>query len=422
MQTAIEKAKKHGIGMVQLRNSNHYGIAGYYALLAAKEHMLGVSMTNSPAIMVPTFCAEALLGSNPIAFAMPAGKYPFLYDGATTVITRGKVELYQKTGKQLMDGWTVDETGKNEVRPDIILKNIREKTGGVFSMHKKDQGDTSQCFYAMDYGMFGDKREIENRMETLITEIHHAKKEKGQQRIYTAGEKEFEREKEYKKSGIRKVNDQAIALERKGTEVIHLELGRPDFDTPQYIKDAAIYAIQQGNVFYTQNAGILKLREAVAEKLEKQNHILYAPDEIIITAGLAEAVYDTLSVLLEAGDEVLVPDPVWMNYDNIPRIFDAVPVPYALKEEADPGISCKKPEGAFYLWVNIRQLGITDEEFSERLLRETHVAVVPGSVFGNQGKGYIRISYASSLAQLNEAVKRINDFITGEKRLQNERE
>ena len=89
---------------------------------------------------------------------------------------------------------------------------------------------------------------------------------------------------------------------------------------------------------------------------------------------------------------------------------------------AIPGISCKKPEGAFYLWVNIRQLGITDEEFSERLLRETHVAVVPGSVFGNRGKGYIRISYASSLAQLKEAVKRINDFITGEKRLQNERE
>ena len=88
-------------------------------------------------------------------------------------------------------------------------------------------------------------------------------------------------------SGIRKVNDQAIALERQGTEVIHLELGRP-----QYIKDAAIYAIQQGSVFYTQNAGILRLRETVAEKLKKQNHILYAPDEIIITAGLAEAVYD----------------------------------------------------------------------------------------------------------------------------------
>ena len=106
-------------------------------------------------------------------------------------------------------------------------------------------------------------------------------------------------------SGIRQVNDQAIALERQGTEVIHLELGRPDFDTPQYIKDAAIYAIQQGSVFYTQNAGILRLRETVAEKLKKQNHILYAPDEIIITAGLAEAVYDMLSALLEAGDEVL---------------------------------------------------------------------------------------------------------------------
>lgn len=70
-------------------------------------------------------------------------------------------------------------------------------------------------------------------------------------------------------SGIQKVNDQAIALERQGTEVIHLELGRPDFDTPQYIKDAAIYAIQQGSVFYTQNVGILRLRETVAEKLKK---------------------------------------------------------------------------------------------------------------------------------------------------------
>lgn len=123
MQTAIKKAKQHGIGMVQLRNSNHYGIAGYYALLAAKEHLLGVSMTNSPAIMASTFCAEALLGSNPIAFAMPAGKYPFLYDGATTVITRGKVELYQKTGKQLMEGWTVDETGKMESLS--MIKHIR---------------------------------------------------------------------------------------------------------------------------------------------------------------------------------------------------------------------------------------------------------------------------------------------------------
>lgn len=375
-------------------------------------------------------------------------------------------------------------------------------------------------------------------------------------------------------SGIRKVNDQAIALERQGTEVIHLELGRPDFDTPQYIKDAAIYAIQQGSVFYTQNAGILRLRETVAEKLKKQNHILYEPNEIIITAGLAEAVYDTLSALLEAGDEVLVPDPVWMNYENVPKIFGAVPIPYSLKEETDfqpdmtelenkvtdrtkivilvspgnptgsilskksleqiaafakkheliivsdeiyeriiydgrqynsiaslsgmkertitlngfsktysmtgwrlgylagpkelveeiakvhqvvttcaasfvqeagiaalkdekcevnemvweyemrrdylvdainaiPYISCKKPEGAFYLWVNIKELGITDQEFCERLLREAHVAVVPGSVFGSQGKGYIRLSYASSLAQLKEAVNRIKDFIAG---------
>lgn len=236
MQMAIKKAKEHGIGMVQLRGGNHYGIAGYYALLAAREGLLGISMTNTAAIMVPTFSAQALLGSNPIAFAMPKSDgIPFLYDGATTVITRGKVELYDREKKQLKEGWTVGASGKIETDPGTVLTEIRQKSGGILpvggagetyagykgfgyammceimtsilsggvsAIHKKERGDTSQCFYAIDYGMFGDKAETERRMQQLADDIHGAAKADGCSRIYIAGEKEFDKEKENRRLGV----------------------------------------------------------------------------------------------------------------------------------------------------------------------------------------------------------------------------
>ena len=80
MEKAIEKAKKTGVGFVSVRNSNHFGIAGYYAEMASKQGLLGMACTNSEAIMVPTFGRKAMLGSNPIAVAMPAEPYPFLFD------------------------------------------------------------------------------------------------------------------------------------------------------------------------------------------------------------------------------------------------------------------------------------------------------------------------------------------------------
>ncbi|MDO4890645.1 MAG: Ldh family oxidoreductase, partial [Coriobacteriaceae bacterium] len=92
MQKAIEKAKATGVGIVTVRESNHYGIAGYYAKMACDEGLLGFSCTNSEAIMVPTFGRKAMLGSNPIAVAMPADPYPFFFDSSTTVVTRGKLE------------------------------------------------------------------------------------------------------------------------------------------------------------------------------------------------------------------------------------------------------------------------------------------------------------------------------------------
>ena len=112
MNIAIEKAKTTGMAVVTVRNSNHYGIAGYYAKMACREGLIGMSMTNSEAIMVPTFGRKAMLGSNPIAVAMPAEPYDFFFDSSTTVVTRGKLEIYNKLQKPLPEGWALDANGK----------------------------------------------------------------------------------------------------------------------------------------------------------------------------------------------------------------------------------------------------------------------------------------------------------------------
>ena len=136
-------------------------------------------------------------------------------------------------------------------------------------------------------------------------------------------------------SGIRKVNEKALAMERAGEKVLHFEIGRPDFDTPAYIKQAAIDSLNAGNVFYTSNFGTMELRQAIADKLARENHVAYKATEILVTAGLSEAVFGVLATILEEGDEILVPDPVWINYLNVPRLLQAVPVSYGLKEEND---------------------------------------------------------------------------------------
>lgn len=130
MELAIEKAKKSGVGIVSVRNSNHYGIAGYYAKMACDEGLIGFSCTNSEAIMVPTFGKKAMLGSNPIACSMPADPYPFFFDCSTTVVTRGKLEMYNKMDKPLPDGWALDKDGKGSNNAPDVLSNIVAKKGG----------------------------------------------------------------------------------------------------------------------------------------------------------------------------------------------------------------------------------------------------------------------------------------------------
>lgn len=134
-------------------------------------------------------------------------------------------------------------------------------------------------------------------------------------------------------SGIRKVNEKALAMERAGEKVLHFEIGRPDFDTPEYIKQAANQALAQGKVHYTSNFGLMELRQAIADKLKRENHVDYKATEVLVTVGLSEAVFAVLAALLDEGDELLVPDPVWLNYINVPNLLGAKAVTYSLKEE-----------------------------------------------------------------------------------------
>lgn len=369
-------------------------------------------------------------------------------------------------------------------------------------------------------------------------------------------------------SGIRKINEKTLEMERAGKKIYHFEVGRPDFDTPKIIKDATIKSIENGDVFYTSNYGIMPLREAVAEKLRNENNLDYTAKEVLITAGASESIYDSYSLILEEDDEILLPNPCWPNYVNAAHIMGAVPVRYSLAEENDfqidfdeleglvtektkaiviinpsnpigsmftletlekladfakkkdilvisdeiyekiiygnkkhisiasldgmkertitingfsktysmtgfrlayvaapeefirvlniihqhntscatsfvqhggitalkeggdaseemvkeykrrrdyivekvnsiEGLSLNAPDGAFYAFINIKGLGVSSEEFCNYLLDEECVAIVPGTVFGSAGEGFVRFSYASSYEDIVEGINRM---------------
>lgn len=135
-------------------------------------------------------------------------------------------------------------------------------------------------------------------------------------------------------SGIRKVFEEVTRREKLGEKIIHLEMGRPDFDTPHSIKEAAKRAIDEGKVHYSSNYGIPELREAIAKKLKEDNGLSFDPaTEIIVTVGANEAVFMTMMGLLNPGDEVLIPDPCWLHYFYCAQMAGAVPISVPLREE-----------------------------------------------------------------------------------------
>lgn len=224
---AIAKAKKAGIAYVAVRNSNHFGIAGYYAKKILDEHLLGIVMTNTEAIMIPTGGKKPLLGTNPIAVGMYAEPYPFIFDAATTVVPRGKLEVYAKKNVPIPEGWAVDNLGQPSRDPKKIQACINTRdfggilplggnreingghkgygfgliveimtgilSGGITSDHVREVFSEDRCshmFLAIDYGMFGDKRVIENKLSQYL-ETLRASPAVGNEPVMTHGQKEM---------------------------------------------------------------------------------------------------------------------------------------------------------------------------------------------------------------------------------------
>ena len=132
-------------------------------------------------------------------------------------------------------------------------------------------------------------------------------------------------------SQIRVVFDKARELERQGKHIIHLEIGRPDFNTPDHIVEAAIKALKDGKHHYCPNAGIPELRQAIVEKIGDEYKLEYSPDsEVIVTNGVIEGVYLAINALLNPGDQILIPDPAWLNYQHITLSNYVESLPYAL--------------------------------------------------------------------------------------------
>jgi aminotransferase len=139
--------------------------------------------------------------------------------------------------------------------------------------------------------------------------------------------------KEIKFSAIRAVAQWVEDLAREGKSVIDLSLGRPDFDTPRHIKEAAKKALDAGKVHYTNNYGILELRQALAQKLQRENGVAYRPEEIMVTIGAVEALAVGLMTFVGPGDEVIIVEPSWVNYSSIVRLCGGIPVFVSLAAE-----------------------------------------------------------------------------------------
>jgi LDH2 family malate/lactate/ureidoglycolate dehydrogenase len=232
MQMAIDKAKKFGLGMVVVRNSNHYGIAGYYALMAVKEDMIGITGTNARPSIAPTFGVENLLGTNPLTFGMPSDEaFPFVLDCATSVSQRGKIETYARLDQEIPAGWVIDRDGQTrtdtaQILVDLVkgkaalvpLGGIGEETSGYkgygyatvveilsaalqngaflkalagFDAAKQPVPyNLGHFFIAINIDAFIDPKEFKKITGDILRELRNSQKMPGEEHIYTAGEKE----------------------------------------------------------------------------------------------------------------------------------------------------------------------------------------------------------------------------------------
>ncbi len=232
MEMAMEKARTCGLGMVAVRNSTHYGIAGYYPMMAAREGMIGMTGTNARPSIAPTFGVENMLGTNPLVFGMPTDEeFPFLIDCATSVTQRGKIEIYERQKKPMPEGWVIKHDGTSTTDPADALEALIKGTaaltplGGIgedgagykgygyatvveilsaalqggsflkmlsgFENGKKVPYRLGHFFMAIDVSHFTEVSSFKKTTGDILRALRSSEKMPGKERIYTAGEKEY---------------------------------------------------------------------------------------------------------------------------------------------------------------------------------------------------------------------------------------
>ncbi len=261
MEAVIRKAGKHGAAFGAVRNSNHFGIAGYYAMLALEHDMIGLASTNSVRYAAPTFGRDIMLGTNPLAFAIPTAQEPaFVLDFATTTVPRGKLEVYQRKGKPLVRGWAIDAHGEPTTSASQALEGALLPLGGYGvenGGHKgfglgllvdifcgvlaggafgnslplpnsaPQPGAISHWFGAFRVDGFREVVDFKRDMDRELRDFKTSARAPGEDRIYVAGEIEHEKTEYHRLTGVPvhvKVWD--------GLKTLSAELGLP-FDLAQ---------------------------------------------------------------------------------------------------------------------------------------------------------------------------------------------
>lgn len=233
MNMAIEKAKQYGISIISVKNSSHYGIAGYYVQMAADKGLIGITGTNARPSIAPTFGVENMMGTNPLTIGIPTDEeFDFILDCATSTTQRGKIEKYARDGKELPKGWVIDNDGKSETDPKLVLDQlikghaaltplggVGEETGGykgygyaavveilssalhlgpfMQALTGLDNNNEptpyrlGHFFIAIDVEHFIELDHFKKHTGDILRALRASKKSPEHQRIYTAGEKEY---------------------------------------------------------------------------------------------------------------------------------------------------------------------------------------------------------------------------------------
>ena len=244
MNLAVEKAKKYGMGMVVVRNSTHYGIAGYYASMAAEAGMIGITGTNARPSIAPTFGVENMLGTNPLTVGLPTDEaFPFVLDCATSITQRGKIEYFAKTGKDTPEGMVVGRDGLAKTDSQQILKDLKNEEAalaplggigeelagykgygyatvveilsaalqagsflkmlsGVNKDGEKVPYHLGHFFIAIDTEAFMGLDSFKKTSGDILRALRASEKAPGEERIFTAGEKEYDVWLERKEKGL----------------------------------------------------------------------------------------------------------------------------------------------------------------------------------------------------------------------------